>query len=303
MTFPILIHIGYPKTGSSTLQQNVLMKHSGVNYLAGTKFAERLGQGSSDAQRAHDFYHALIHDSTRDMAALRATWTEVFAPKMDKKRLNVISDERFVMNYRAPEAIAADLSELIGDARILMVVRDQADMLRSQYDMSPFYERDPARKYLPFGRWLDEMLSNASDNMARCMKYGDVVDIYARLFGNNALVVLPFSGLFSDTEVQAAFSAAFGLDVEETRTLFLLRPTGDYKAHGYKKYTRRVLGRRPPSDFLSPRQLRIAKWVLRRLFPAQKTEINPDQTAYIRQHFAGHAPSDVLAVRKPDHRY
>lgn len=288
-----LIHIGYPKSGSSSLQQNVLMRHSGIRYLAGTMLDQYLARDPAALKRAHGFYHSLIYDAVPDLSMLQATWQEVFLPLCDADRLNVVSDERFVMNYRPPAAIAADLRAIVGDARILMVARDQIGLLRSQYDMSPFYERDPARKYMPFAPWVREMLEKAEENMASSLRYGDMIDIYARLFGAENIVVAAFEGLFSDRALQAALATALGLDVAEFSQLAGAIKQGDASLHGYKKITRRVLGARTADSYLTPAQIRVLRAVLRKLFPGKKTEVGAQEVELIRDFFQGHQLQDL----------
>lgn len=295
MTAKILIHVGYPKSGSSSLQQNVLSRHDGINYLAGRFFAARLGSDSPEAARAHAFYHEIIHNPDRDMATLRHIWETVFVPRLDPDRLNVVSDERFVMNYRPYADIAADLHSLIGPARILMVVRDQAGLLRSQYDMNPYYQNDPTRAYMRFDAWLARMLADAPDTMAATLRYGDVRDCYAGLFGADGVIVARFERLFHEPAAQGQLAADLGLDPEEMVRLFGAAPVGSYRNSGYRKLTRRLLGRRPASDYLSGRQIAVLRGVLRRLFPGRKTEISEADRAAIARHFAGHLPQDMAS--------
>lgn len=289
----ILIHPGYPKSGSSSLQQNIMMRHPDICYLAGESLAAVLSNKPAALERARRFYDELIYADHPDLTALTATWREVFLPLCDAAKLNVVSDERFVINYRPPSAIAADLAAIIGDAQILMVVRDQVGLLRSQYDMSPFYERDPKRRFKQFGPWLDEMLANADDNMASSLRYGDVVEIYARHFGVENVVVAAFEGLFSDEMLQAELAEVLGIDARTLSMLATVPREGSFENHGYKKVTRRILGARPAGDYLSPRQHAILRSLLRKMFPGRKTHVETGQAELIRSFYKGHRLDDL----------
>lgn len=295
MTHRFLIHIGYPKSGSSSLQQNVLMHHPDIRYLAGTTLDRDLAGQPEALARAHGFYHALIHDAAPDREALRATWEEVFLPLCDPSRLNVVSDERFVMNYRPPAEIAADLRAIVGPAQILMIARDQVGLLRSQYDMSPFYERDPARRYMDFTPWLREMLDKAEENMIAALRYGDMVDLYAGQFGTENVVVAAFEGLFADADLQAGLAGALGIDAAEFTRLAATSKTGDASTHGFKKITRRILGGRPAGSYLTTGQIRVLRGILRKLFPGKKTEVGAEDISRIRNFFAGHRVCELAA--------
>lgn len=289
----VLIHIGYPKSGSSTLQECVLSKHSGVRYLAGHTLESELDKRPLDLERVRTFYNSIIHDQNPDMSYLQSTWEEVFLTLCDHDKLNVISDERFVMNYRSPAEIAKTLRKVIGPAKILIVARDQVGLLRSQYDMSPFYERDPNRKYLPFKPWLEKMLAQADENMASSLRYKKIVDLYASLFGEENIIVAAFEGLFTCPLLQANLAAALVLEPAEFSHLLRSSKTGDASSHGYKKITRRILGARTASSYLKPKQLQLARWVLRKLFPGRKTQVDSDCVALIRAFYKGHQLSDL----------
>lgn len=289
-----LIHIGYPKAGSSTLQEGVLSRHEGINYLSGPTLAARAGP---EAAEAFGFYKAMTGEIPRDLEATRRIWARHYAGRADPERLNVVSAERFVQNRRPVADVAVDLFAVVGPAHVLMVVRRQADLLRSLYDMSPFDETDLRRAYLPFPSWLTAMLSDAPDTFASRLKYADVARTYAAVFGPERVHVVSFARLFHDAAATAQFCAAVGLDFPALRDRLAATHVGHAADHGYRKLTRRFGAVARVRATLPAPVLRLARAALRRTVPAGRTAVAPADEARIAEFYAGHAPAELAALR------
>ena len=286
-----LIHPGFPKSGSSTLQQRVLMKLSGVRYLAGRPFAAEVGP--DDAERVGRFYHELAFTEAPDLGAMSEIWRDVFLPRARQDKLNIVSDEHLVFNHRPPVAVAQDLRSIIGEAKILIVIRDQLDLLRSLYDMSPFYARDPKRKYVKFSTWLQTMVSNPDENISGSLKYTDTYDAFANAFGNDHVFMIDMERLFGDGGARDRLCAELDIDAAEFHTVTASGKVGGHENNSYKKITRRLLPAGLANSVLSKQQLSVAKTVLRKVTPASKTKPNDDDRALVDSFFAGHRPDDL----------
>ncbi|MBL6427644.1 MAG: hypothetical protein HOY44_08980 [Maritimibacter sp.] len=225
--------------------------------------------------------------------ALRGTWQEAFLPFYDPARMNVVQDERLVMNNRPPAVIAAGLRAIVGPAQFLMVARDHVGLKPSQYDMSPFYERGPDRGDLRFTPWLQEMLDKADENMTSSQRYGDMVDFYEGFFVAENLEAAAFEELSSDQVLQEALSGAFGIDAAEFTRIAGISKKGDATSHGFKKITRGILGGRKAGSYLSPGQILFARAVLRELFPGKKTDVDMEYRTRIQTYFTGQRVADL----------
>ncbi len=107
-----------------------------------------------------------------------------------------------------------------------------------------------------------------------------------------------FEGLFSDPDMQAKLATALGLGPDEFHTLAHSGGTGAAKTHGYKKITRRILGGKPASAYLSPGQIRFFKTILRALFPGKTTQVDPKDLEIIKDYYSGHHISALSAQGK-----
>ncbi len=287
----VLIHIGYPKSGSSTLQQKILSQHKDVNYLSGHVFADRLGK---DAPEAFAFYKGIIGSQKATVAELRSIWACYFLPNLSSDKLNVISTEHIVQSGRPTADVAKDLKEVIGDAEILIVIRDQSDLLRSQYDMKPFVENDPQRKYTGFSEWLDRSLAGEGQPFVRCLQYARVARTYAQYFGAARINLVSFTKLFKEPEALMPLCEKLGIDgTEFIRCVKTApRPRGATN-NSYKKITRRLLGGTIVADYLPSPLLNLTKAVLRKSVRGQRTEISPKQHEQIATFYTGERPTDL----------
>ena len=126
----ILIHIGYPKTASSWLQET-LFKDENYGFYA-------LHDGDSKTVRdvkrmALPFYETMPFDF--DAEAVR-TYIDRNCP-LEEERCAVISNERlsggaFFGGYDSVD-IAKRLYSVFPNARIFMMIREQFDIIISQY--------------------------------------------------------------------------------------------------------------------------------------------------------------------------
>lgn len=291
-----LIHPGYPKCASTALQANVFAAHPDMQYLS---YGSAPGTILRDDPANLEF-HSLLQGHPRiDPDRVRAIWQQSFVPALDPQRLNVISEEKFLDPFRPLAEVAAELRAVVGPAKVLIVLRDQADILRSLYDMKPWVRSDPARRYVPFSVWLNAVVDDPEDRMNRALRFRTVHGIYADLFGAEAVTMVTLSRLLKDAATQAELCARLGIDAPAFAELLARPAVNSAEDHGYKKLSRRVLGRYAASDFLSRGQVIALKSVVNRIVPQRKTPISPEDAQRIRNAFAGQRIEDLAATGAP----
>ena len=285
-----LIHPGYPKAGSTSLQANVFAHHPDVRYLSNHSAP---GDPFRDFGQTIEF-HALLRDMKLDsLPRIGELWREHMYPAADTKRLNIISDETFLTNEGPHNEIASSLRDLVCEAKVLIVVRPQEDILRSVYDMYPWLSGDSARRFLPFQKWLDQTLAHAESNVAGALTYCDVVARYRDLFGGEKVTVISFERLFNDPHAQTELCARLGINGAEFSRLIAETPSNTAHDHSSKKLVRRVLGPVRGSSFLTPGQIRAIRGMLTRVLPHRKTEVGPAEQAKIEAFYAGQRITDL----------
>lgn len=173
-----LIHIGWPKTGTSTLQGHVFPAFGGTD-LVGPK-----------SQLFYRFTQNLIQADDEDY--LEATWRGFIADARQRLPALIISREDLTKDGRT-ERIARRLHELLPEAHILACVRNQRTLIPSFYGQH-LKDGCPQR----FDQWL-------SENVPRRWQYDTGIEHFQARFGADRVTVLAYEQLVEDP---AAFAAA-----------------------------------------------------------------------------------------------
>jgi hypothetical protein len=189
VTPPVLLHIGYHKTGSRWLRHRFF-----ANPATGYGWVDKAGEDHPVrrlvAARPFEF----------DAAASRAEFEPLLAKLVDAGLAPVVSFERLSGNpfsggYDSKE-IADRLVRVFPDARVLVVIREQRSMIVSTYKQ---YVREggalPVSKFMrpPTSRsvrvpWFD----------LRHFEYHHLLGYYRELFGPERVLALPYEQFRTD---------------------------------------------------------------------------------------------------------
>jgi len=182
----MLIHVGYPKTGSTWLQEDL--------------FVDRAAGFCAPWLVEAKFELLLANPYRFDAARLRAK----FQPQIDAAERDgltpVLSDEWLIGNqmtadYRGKQA-AEQLHAAFPDAQVLIVIREQVAMLLSSY-----------REYVACygGAPLDEFVgenAKVAGFAAHCrldhFEFDLAIEHYDALFGRERVLVEPFERMVKD---------------------------------------------------------------------------------------------------------
>jgi hypothetical protein len=213
------IHIGYPKSASTTLQTKLFACHSEIKSFS--KYEDRWC----------DFYNALKAKAppfAGDDGPTGGFGDDVFS-NLSATQRNVISDEGFLNQYHASHASnaekAARLKRLFPDAKIVVVLRNQLQLLRSFYDyQSPKGTID---------QWLASLLTadEEGQRLLRSLDFYEAVRLYTDLFGEERVQILLMEDLQDAFESFCRTLCEFmNISVEETMQLLNAPPTNDYRS-------------------------------------------------------------------------
>ncbi|MAE69718.1 MAG: hypothetical protein CME06_04520 [Gemmatimonadetes bacterium] len=192
----VVLHIGLPKTGTTTLQTGLFARHDAWHFVGKPLL----------------FTNAEMHRTIRPIVELD---DEVYGAGLDSFRSDrieallrspsdriVISEEEFstgtVRTRVDRNTIAQRLRDLFPDARIIVTVRNQLDVIPSVYgqlvNMGVLVGRS-------FGSWLDEERAKRGDSdRLHLFDYAALVQLYDRLFGAENVKVLLFEELRADLD-------------------------------------------------------------------------------------------------------
>ena len=130
----VYFHIGYPRTGSTFIQQNFFEKHSEIYYLGPKRYNPKLNLFLTD-EKMH-FINKLNLDNDINLNNSNRIFKNL---KLDNKKINLISSEKFLtfeVNYFNNLLKIQKLLKLQNDNinfKILFVIRNQFDAIHSYY--------------------------------------------------------------------------------------------------------------------------------------------------------------------------
>jgi hypothetical protein len=188
-----LIHIGGNKTASTLLQRRLFAKHPGIRYLG------------EDCEGYSDFRPILNSmvsddDSHFDFAAAERIFAARFASS-NQGEVCVFSNED-IMTSPLPSVCASRVKELMPDAHIVMVIRNQLTTWPSWYANHGAYlkgvPRSYWRKHVTFDQWLEYCFSFPKQTPVEAMNYDRYFEIFSKKFGRDRIHVLMYEELLAD---------------------------------------------------------------------------------------------------------
>ena len=285
--YRLLLHIGLPKTATSSLQHGVLMPwhaEGRVNFL---------GRCEEDDVVLHDRFEPFFEQvSPRRLGgeAIEALRSEVEA-LLDPDRLNVISNERISEALGAgagvdTEALLRNLGALFGrgDVTVLVSLRSPVDYLLAAYVEQYRWRLHADRRYRTLDRFLRELLRDgaAGAPWLACV-FGALLRAVRRTF--DRVEVLLYEDLTHD---RAAYFKRLGpcLEAEPAELERLLsaerRNVGAHTPSG--KRSNPVTAGNRLRGLASPRVMRTGRAALARLPALRRLYRAAASTAWATEH-------------------
>lgn len=215
----IVLHVGFSKTGTTTLQKHLFSNHSQVYYL-GKPYAD---------DTLKTLVHRLIMQESLvyDPGPLKNHLEKETLLNINPAKKVILLSEEMLLSYskaRDKGLVAQRLKEIFPSAKILFTIRDQLELLKAAY-----LSRGRQLNYVPpkysglhvtFREWLALAFENIERSYLGHADYYKTIDYYGRLFGKNNLCVLMLEELIhTPGEYAGKLSDFLGTDAEETREL------------------------------------------------------------------------------------
>lgn len=190
----LFLHVGYPKTASTTLQKHLFARHPDLFYL-GRPFAEPIAAIEKDILTADaERFDQRLSES---QAAVRAALAAAGA------RPALLSHEGFLRATRYDghdvrrtaerlHRLFAGALEQADEIGVVIVVRNQADLI-----LSHFVQFVKGRQS-DLDAYLVAALEDPRSGLLSSLFYDDIADLYAGLFGRAKVNVLAFESLVDD---------------------------------------------------------------------------------------------------------
>jgi len=215
MRRPVLIHVGFVKTATTSLQRNLLARHPALCHL---------GRPAPDDE-LDAAIHAIAHaDSTLyDESAVRRILVRALA-REDGRRLVTLSNENFTL-YEATDrrVVAERLARLFPGARILFTIRRQDELLGAWY-LQKLEKYLQGGHFVPFSTWVEMKSREPHKSIFSNLDFWPIVSTYVELFGRERVHVLTFETLREEPATYAAALAALlGIPADDVRAALARR--------------------------------------------------------------------------------
>ncbi|MCZ6603957.1 MAG: hypothetical protein O7A03_02300 [Alphaproteobacteria bacterium] len=283
------IHIGLPKTGSTSLQLLCFKHHPDLNYFGWSN--------RDDRPESVDLLKAILLEQDPPAGLIE----EIIQAALAERPAIMISDEEISLGEFSPRAtelhwpINADhgptarrIHQRLGDAHIFIVLRNQADWLLSVHRQFLKMDRDIS---WVFDEWLNTDLGPSKERLFQPIDFEAFYDAYAEIFGPARVHVRLYEA-YRDRlpDLAFEFTELLGVDAGWARHLMKQGKAQNVTRSDFttlprmlKKFERR----KPVADFLdwlSPRaRKKLRKTFMRRQAYLDMTERD---RAAISAHFA-----------------
>jgi len=213
----LVLHVGFGRCATTTLQHAVLAKHPQVVLL---------GRPYKDPDTRVLLHRVMTEESlTYDGNELRSVITSA-RKALRQPRILVLSDENLVASRFDVGLIAERLRAACYPCRVVLTVREQRSWMRSYFLSGGGNARDEHGEKLGYRKcwrqWMSGYLRSrySRTNQLAGLRYYSVASCYARAFGRENLTVLPFEKLRENPESWASDAArAFCLSEPEFKSL------------------------------------------------------------------------------------
>lgn len=206
---PFCLHVGLPRTGSKSLQWNLLADHPEAMYLGihdgNPRHRHTAPWRFHRDARSQELFDQLIWTHTRapDLERCRQLADELRREAGNSGRRLVYSLETLSTNFRAVRRARAEhLWRVFGrNVRVLIVLRSPIRLIESAYGLVLRRENTEAHDHRLWYRTIDDWFEEAIEGEAQAyLDYAATIQIYEDLFGRDAVKVLLFEDLIQDPD-------------------------------------------------------------------------------------------------------
>ena len=208
----VAVHVGLPKTATTTLQQRVFAAHPGILYLGPRAEHPEFDQVMSALCSAD----SLNYDAAGSLEIV----DRLLSSPQEGEKPFVVSYEAVTAQGRDRLIKAERLKTLFPDARIVITVRRPEDMLVSMYFQWLKGVGGKRFEAPSLEAWLEQDWRDTSKGNFLRLQYQKILELYRALFGRANVLLLFFEDLIDDrAKFARQLSEFIGVDSEATEHL------------------------------------------------------------------------------------
>tara|TARA_B100001123_G_C15279077_1_gene1013307 strand:- start:953 stop:1936 length:984 start_codon:yes stop_codon:yes gene_type:complete len=185
-----VLHIGFPKTGTTTLQNNFFPKHPEIHCLGKPFSSYRVEQAVT-----RDLFNQRLDfsiDEAKDVIV------EEMAKIRNDQKVNLLSYEGFTSlleDYKPEQPHLVDrLFDIFGvGSKVVIVIRNQKNFFNSIY-----MDTVLAGSYISFPHFAQFFINNISRTFMQTIKYVPLIKYYCKVFGEENVWVTCYESMLED---------------------------------------------------------------------------------------------------------
>lgn len=240
-----IFHVGFPKSGSTFLQRNVFPSLSNYSYMGLNTFEN----GSDEHSFINQFLVNIFKTDGLNFNLKKAVEDKDKIIEKCAEKSPLFSYEYGMgVLFGYPDAVtkAERLFKIYqSNIKIIIIVREQTSILKSQYRDHPFEPHDIHRgKPISFEKWYHQTKALRFFRFTDLLYYDRIAKIYDELFGQENVLILPLELMTADPDLFANRMADFlYVDMQEIRDN-LGQPAenkGFSRAHNQLRRIRRII--------------------------------------------------------------
>lgn len=228
MALNTVIHIGFPKTGTTTHQNHLFNKHSQILYL---------GKPYKNESFQRLMHNLIKQESTVYRSSGLKDYLDTLEIDKQREKVLMVSDEIMVSvsKVRDKGVVAQRLKDgfaAFAPCKVLITLRNQLEIIKSTYIsgcrlLTKFSVPKKYRgRFVDFEEWLEFSYENLERSHIGNFIYWNTVDYYSRLFGKDYVLVLLFEEFLQHKEEYIKKLADF-LDIDRPEAMELIKTAHD----------------------------------------------------------------------------
>lgn len=189
----IVIHPGFQKTATTTLQDHLFSKHPQI-----------INFGQPYTERTH-FLETLLTKPYRrfDGTAFERGLNEVTSGA-DRAKTWMFSDETWTAEFHARGIVPERLHRFFPEAQILFTIRNQIEWVKSFYAVTgrrtlavpkPYRQR-----YVSLENWLEHSIATWDVSYLSSANYGEIIGDWEAVYGKEKVKILLFEDFIADRD-------------------------------------------------------------------------------------------------------
>lgn len=289
----MIAHIGLPKAGSTTLQRHLFPHLSGINYIGrspGTNVGNDLiGVKDQPKNPQHELFHEQLVVASSFDKNLASEILDNIKSNFKSDRPTLYSSEFLTSVFFSHPNIQEKLErlKLLGFNRVILILRKQSELIKSQYRDHPFEPSDLIHgKPVTIEEWIIKA-HELKHSFIDLLKYDQLILILNKLFGEQNVHIDIIEELaMNQNKFLNRLTSFLGVSSYEQISYKLPSDnTGVSKRYNeIRRFKKKIIGELPISKILPTKFQEVLRKQLKK-GTKESITINESSSQFLRSHY------------------